>query len=84
MHPLIPAFRSSRLGRALKLVKWTRGRFEQFPVDPRPVTETIALRVLGVILWVAGTAWIFVMLRARHAVTLGVMLVRQPCARAAV
>lgn len=39
------------------------------------MSETIGLRAFGVLLWLAATAWIFALLRARHAVQLAVMLV---------
>jgi hypothetical protein len=47
----------------------------QLPVDPHPYSEVLALRAFGFLLWCGGTAWIFALLRVRHAVTLGVMLV---------
>ena len=50
-------------------------KFQQLPVDPHPYSEIVGLRVFGFLLWCAGTLWIFVLLRARHAVTLSIMLV---------
>jgi len=47
----------------------------QLPVDPHPYSEVLALRAFGFLLWCGGTVWIFTLLRARHAVTLGIMLV---------
>jgi hypothetical protein len=50
-------------------------KFQQLPVDPRNFTEILALRSVGFLLWVFGTVWIFTMLRARHGIKHGVMLV---------
>lgn len=50
-------------------------KFRLLPVDPHDFSEILALRSVGFLLWVFGTVWIFTMLRARHAITHGVMLV---------
>lgn len=49
-------------------------KYEVYPLDPRPDTEIIALRSFGAVFWLLGTTWIFVMLRARHSITVAIML----------
>lgn len=49
-------------------------RYQLYPVDPRPYTEILALRSFGLVFWFLGTVWIFGMLRARHSITLAIML----------
>ena len=49
-------------------------KYQLLPVDPRPYTEILALRSFGLVFWFLGTVWIFGMLRARHSITLAIML----------
>ena len=48
--------------------------WEILPVNPRDGGEILGLRFLTLIFWIFGLSYLVVMLRARHAVTIGVML----------
>jgi len=53
---------------------YTAAFYDELAVDPRSAADKLALRVCAVVLWVLGAGWVWLLLRARHAVTLGVML----------
>ena len=53
---------------------YTASYYGELAVSPRTDTEALALRAGAVISWSLGALWIWLLLRARHAVTLGVML----------
>lgn len=54
---------------------YTAAYYDELAVNPRTFTESVVLRILGIILWVLAAFWLWTMLIARHAVTLGVSLV---------
>ena len=53
---------------------YTAAYYTELAVNPRTDLEVAALRGAAVVLWASGALWIWVLLRARHAVTLGVFL----------
>lgn len=53
---------------------YTAAYYQELAVNPRPNSEVIALQLLAVVFWVGGAGWLWVLLRVRHYVTLGVMV----------
>jgi hypothetical protein len=53
---------------------YTAAYYQELAVNPRTSLEVAALRGAAVVLWGGGALWVWLLLRARHAVTLGVML----------
>jgi hypothetical protein len=53
---------------------YTAAYYGELAENPRTGSETLALRCCALLLWAGGACWIWALLRARHAVTLGVML----------
>lgn len=53
---------------------YTAAYYEEFAVNPRPQSEVVALKMFALVLWIGGAAWLWVLLRVRHYVTLSVML----------